>query len=191
MEILKVAAFSGSFQRESLNKKALKVALKIAQKYGAEVKEIDLAELNLPIYNQDVENPFPDSVKKLRDIAAWADVFLISSPEHNHSISAGLKNTIDWLSRKYEETIRGKAAIILGVSVGNSGTLRGQAHLRQILEALDMFIVFQPEVIIANGTQKFDADGNMTDEKSLAALDALIKKTFDQYIKIKTTNDVI
>lgn len=191
METLKVLAFSGSLQKESLNKKALKVASKIAQKYGAEVKEIDLAELNLPVYNQDIENPFPDSVKKLRDAAAWADVFIISSPEHNHSISAGLKNAIDWLSRKYEETIKGKAVVILGVSIGNSGTLRGQAHLRQILEALDMFIVSQPEVLITNGSQKFDTEGNITDEKLLAALDALIKKTFNQYTKIKTTNDVI
>jgi chromate reductase len=185
METLKVLAFSGSLQKDSLNKKALKVAVKIAREYGMEVKEADLAEINLPVYNQDVENPFPNSVKSFRDMAAWADVFIISSPEHNHSLSAGLKNAIDWLSRKYDETLRGKAAVILGVSVGNSGTLRSQAHLRQILEALDIFIVSQPEVFITNGLQKFDAEGNLTDEKSFTTLEALIKKTFDQYIKIK------
>ncbi len=185
MEALKALAFSGSLKKDSFNKKALKVAVETAKKYGAEVKEVDLAELNLPIYNQDLENPFPEQVKILRNMAEWADVFIISSPEHNHSISAGLKNAIDWLSRKHDETIKGKGAVILGVSTGNSGTLRGQAHLRQILEALDMFIVPQPEVLITNGAQKFDDKGNLTDEKSIAIIDALVKKTFDQFTKIK------
>lgn len=185
MTKFKVLGICGSLRKDSLNRKALKNALDMAQKLGAEVKEVDLAQINLPVYNQDFEDPFPGPAKELRDAAAWADVFIIASPEHNHSISAALKNAIDWLSRKYEETIKEKAAIIFGVSTGGYGTVRGQVHLRQILEALDMFIVPQPEILISNGLQKFDPEGNFTDEKSIALLETVIKKTFDRYSEIK------
>jgi hypothetical protein len=66
------------------------------------------------------------------------DGFLISSPEYNSSISAVLKNAIDWVSRPVPGepplvAFRGKVARLMSASPGGLGGLRGLVHLRSIL----------------------------------------------------------
>jgi hypothetical protein len=41
---------------------------------------------------------------------------------------------------------------------------RGQYHLRQVFVFLNVFPVNQPEVMIGNAAQRFDAEGKLTDE---------------------------
>jgi chromate reductase len=50
----------------------------------------------------------------------------------------------------------------MGASIGAIGTARAQYHLRQMMVFLNMFPVNQPEVMIANASDRFDADGNLT-----------------------------
>ena len=52
----------------------------------------------------------------------------------------------------------------MGASIGTIGTARAQYHLRQVFVFLNMFPINQPEVMIGNATDRFDAEGNMTDE---------------------------
>ena len=52
----------------------------------------------------------------------------------------------------------------MGASVGAIGTARAQYHLRQVMVFLNMFPVNQPEVMIGNAHERFDAEGNLTDE---------------------------
>jgi chromate reductase len=54
----------------------------------------------------------------------------------------------------------------MGATVGNLGTARAQYHLRQIFVTLNMFPINQPEVMIGNAAERFDAQGNLTDEKT-------------------------
>ena len=54
----------------------------------------------------------------------------------------------------------------MGASVGNTGTARAQYHLRQIFVFLNIFPINQPEVMIGNAAERFDAQGNLTDEKT-------------------------
>jgi chromate reductase len=63
------------------------------------------------------------------------------------------------------------------------GTARAQYHLRQCFVFLDMPAVNQPEVLIAAAGQKFDAQGELTDQvakdligKLLTALCDLAKR---------------
>jgi len=76
-----------------------------------------------------------------------------------------LKNAIDWGSRPYgQSSWHGKPAAVMGASPGALGTARSQYHLRQVFVALDVKDMNQPELMIANAGQKFDANGNLTDE---------------------------
>ena len=76
-----------------------------------------------------------------------------------------LKNAIDWASRPYGDSAwNGKPAAIMGASIGAIGTARAQYHLRQMMVFLNMFPVNQPEVMIGNASERFDADGNLTDD---------------------------
>lgn len=182
---IKVVGFSGSLRRDSYNRKLLQVAKKFAREYNAEVKEADLKELNLPIYDQDIEDEsFPKSVLKLKKMAEEADVLLIASPEYNRSVSGALKNAIDWLSRG-QNSLDGKIAAIFGVSDGMFGTVRGQLHLRQILAALNVFILPQPEVYVRFGAKAFDEKGNLVDEKTYERLKSLVFKTIDFAKKVR------
>jgi chromate reductase len=52
----------------------------------------------------------------------------------------------------------------MGASIGTIGTARAQYHLRQICVFLNVFPVNQPEVMIGNAAQRFDAEGNLADE---------------------------
>ena len=51
----------------------------------------------------------------------------------------------------------------LGASVGMMGTARAQYHLRQIFVSLNMYPLNQPEVMIANASERFDTEGNLVD----------------------------
>jgi chromate reductase len=52
----------------------------------------------------------------------------------------------------------------MGASPGMLGTARAQYHLRQIFVGLNVFPINQPEVMIGNAAEKFDPEGELTDE---------------------------
>lgn len=165
-------------RKDSTNLKALKVALKIAAGFGAEVKEAGLKEI--PLYNQDVfDAGLPAAVRKLFKMAKEADIIFFASPEYNYSVSGVLKNAIDWLSRG-TAPLKGKRAVIFGASAGRFGTVRGQNHLRQILTAsgVEMKVLAQPQVLVAASYDAFNAKGEFKDKETTEILADLIQKTF-------------
>ena len=105
-----------------------------------------------------------------------ADAILFATPEYNHSFPGVLKNIIDWASRPFGESAwAGKPVAVIGCSSGVAGTARAQAHLRQVFVTLDMPALNQPQVLIANAAQKFDAEGNLTDEATKALIRQLLQ----------------
>ncbi|MHC4108081.1 MAG: NADPH-dependent FMN reductase, partial [Planctomycetota bacterium] len=119
----KILAFSGSLRTGSYNQMLVRIAAAGARGAGAEVAELDLRELPLPVYDADLEarDGLPDNAKRLKDLMKAHGGFLIASPENNSSVSAALKNTIDWASRPEpgEPTLvcfRDKTAAIMSAS---------------------------------------------------------------------------
>ena len=185
---IKVVAISGSLRLDSYNRKALRVAERFASEVGASVEEVDLKKLNLPLYDGDIETiGLPESVQKLKSVVESADVLLIASPEYNHSISGALKNAIDWLSRG-KNSLNGKTAAIFGASTGLFGTIRGQTHLRQILAALNVTMVSQPQVFIRLTNEAFNIDGTLQDVKLHNQLKELINRTINLSTALKNSN---
>ncbi len=182
---LKVLGISGSLRNDSFNRKLLQIAKKIASDLGAEVSEADLKELNLPIYDGDIEaQGLPESVKKFKAAVEANDVLLIASPEYNYSISGALKNALDWASRG-GNSFDGKWAVIFGASSGSFGTLRGQFQLRQIFYDLNVLVLPQPQVFIKFAGEAFNPDGSFKDPKTYETLKTLIQKTFGMVQKLK------
>lgn len=185
MPKIKVLAISGSLRKNSYNRKALQIAKTIAADLGADVAEADLKELDVPIYDGDIEaQGFPESVVKLRELAKDVGILMIASPEYNYSIPAGLKNALDWLSRQ-GNVLDGKVAIIFGASSGQFGTVRMQIDLRKVLADLNVFILPQPQVHISNAATAFNSDGSLKDEKLQERLKNLIKESLEFAQKIK------
>jgi chromate reductase, NAD(P)H dehydrogenase (quinone) len=175
----KILAFSGSTREDSLNKKLLKEACKIAQQQGAVVKVVDLRDYSLPFYNGDLEisNGMPENGKKLRRLMIESDALLIASPEYNASISGVLKNVIDWASRSEDgkpskEAFKGKKIGLLSISPGQGGGARGLEHLRAILNNVGAEVL-KDQVAVPNAYEAFNSDGSL---KNPALQDKLKKE---------------
>ena len=168
---VKILAFAGSARRESFNKKLVRVAAEEARQAGAEVTVLDLADLPLPIFDQDLEaaEGLPENARKLKALMIEHDGFLISSPEYNSSVTGLLKNAIDWASRREEgekplAAFSGKAVALMSASPGRLGGLRGLVHVRAILGNLGM-LVLPRQVAVGGAHEAFDEDGSLVDER--------------------------
>ena len=159
---MNVIGISGSLRKGSFNT----AALRAAQGLAPEGMTIERAEIgDLPLYNNDVRAAgFPPPAERLRAQIAAADAVLLVTPEYNYSISGVLKNAIDWASRPPSQPFEAKPVAIMGASPGLFGSARAQYHLRQMLIFLNAMPVNRPEVMIGQAQNKFDADGNLTDE---------------------------
>jgi chromate reductase len=159
---VRILGIAGSLRRASYNRAALRAATQLVPQ-GA---TIDIFEIDgLPGFSEDEEQNPPAKVTELKSRIREADAVLFVTPEYNYSIPGVLKNAIDWASRPYGDSAwNGKPAAIMGASVGTIGTARAQYHLRQVMVFLNMFPVNQPEVMIGNASERFDKEGNLTDE---------------------------
>ena len=149
----------GSLRKSSLNR-ALLDAVRETLPAHARMSMVD--DLNLPIFNNDLEDP--PAVVQLKAAIARADGVVFAVPEYNYSIPGGLKNAIDWVSRPPQHSpMRGKPIGMVGAATGMSGTIRAQTHLRQMLLFSDSPCLSQPEVLIPRAHERFDAQGRLTD----------------------------
>jgi len=170
----KILAFAGSTRKDSFNKQLIKVAIRGAEAAGASVTYLDLRELALPLYDGDDEdaNGLPAGALRLKELMKSHDGFLIASPEYNSSISAVLKNAIDWASRpapneRTLEPFDGKVAALVSASPGALGGLRGLAAVRSILGNIQV-LVLPDQFALSKAHDAFNADGSMKDAKQQA-----------------------
>jgi NAD(P)H-dependent FMN reductase len=167
----RILAFAGSTRTESYNKRLIRIAANGAREAGAEINVIDLRDFPLPLFDEDLEREqgTPEAAKRLKGLMVEHDAFLISSPEYNSSISAVLKNAIDWVSRPVPGespliAFRGKAVTIMSASPSALGGLRGLVHLRSILANIGV-IVLPDQVTVPRAFEAFLEDGTLKDPK--------------------------
>jgi len=181
MKQIEILGIVGSLRKDSYNRSALKAA----QELAPDGTVLNLIELQgIPPFDQDNEMAPPAAVLEFKRRILAADAILFATPEYNYSLSGVLKNAIDWASRPYGASAwLGKPAALMGASVGSLGTARAQYHLRQILVTLNMPVVNQPEVMIADAAQWFDQDGRLTNEMSRQFIQKLLGELV-QLVKI-------
>ena len=166
-----ILALAGSLRRASTNRGLVRAAIDVAPA-GITVTTFELRPV--PFYDGDLEEAgAPQSVVDLKAAIAAADGVLLCSPEHNASVPALLKNAIDWASRP-QGVIQGKPVALAGSTPGGFGTVRGQIAWRQTLANLAVPVLPAPSLLVSGAGDKFDADGNLTDERARADLAALL-----------------
>lgn len=170
---IRILGIAGSLRRNSYNR----AALRAAQQLAPEDILLDVFELDgIPVFSEDDEKHPPAKVVEFKKRIREADAILFVTPEYNYSIPGVLKNAIDWASRPYGDSAwTHKPAAIMGASPGRLGTARAQYHLRQVFVFLNIYPVNQPEVMIGNAGQSFDADGNLTDETTKKLIRQLLE----------------
>ena len=133
------------------------------------------AELKVRRKYADEKNPTPKVTDFKQKIRAAHAIFF-STAEYNYGLPGVLKNAIDCASRPYGDSAwSGKPVAIMSAAMGTAGGLRAQYHLRQSFVFLNMDAVAQPEVAISNTPQRFDEQGNLTDETSKKLIGQLLQ----------------
>lgn len=175
----RILAFAGSTRSQSWNKKLIRVAADSARRAGMEVTLLDLRDHAMPLYDGDLETEsgMPEAARALKRLMLAHDGFLIACPEYNSSISAVLKNAIDWVSRPLKDdpssAFRGKVVSLLAASPGNLGGIRGLFTVRQILTVLGC-IVLPTQFGLARANEAFDEHGVLRDPAAQKMVDAVI-----------------
>ncbi|WP_265273949.1 NADPH-dependent FMN reductase [Nostoc sp. KVJ3] len=175
----KILAFAGSTRIDSYNKKLVKIAADGAKAAGAEVTYIDLRDLPLPLFDEDLEaqEGLPANARTFKDFLISHQGLLIASPEYNSSLTAVLKNAIDWASRPAPNeaplaAFAGKVASIMSASPGALGGLRGLVHLRSILGNIKV-LVLPDQIAVPKAYEAFNADGTLKDPKQKESIEKL------------------
>lgn len=170
----KLGIIVGSNRRESINRR---LAQALARLGGGTFEARFIRIDDLPLYNQDREQPLPAAVARFKAEVEASDALLFVTPEHSRSLPALLKNAIDWGARPWgKSSWPGKPAAIIGTSGGVISTAIVQQHLRAVLGDLGLHVVggeayiqFKPELI--------DAESRVTDE----AVRGFLKAFIDQF----------
>lgn len=175
----KILAFAGSTRTDSYNKTLVKIAAAGATSAGADVTYIDLRDLPMPIFDEDLEaqDGAPATVTTFKELMMAHDGFLIASPEYNSSISAVLKNAIDWASRPAPgeaplACFADKVAVIMSASPGGFGGLRGLVPLRSLLGNIKV-LVLPDQIAIAKANDAFTPEGTLKDPRQQASVEGL------------------
>ena len=176
----RILAFGGSLRRDSYNQKLAAIAAQGAREAGAEVTLIALRDFPMPVYDGDLEEAsgMPEQAKRLKDLFRKHDGLIISAPEYNSSITAALKNAIDWVSRTESDdeppliAYTGKSAILCAASPGALGGLRGLVHVKAILGNIGV-TVLPNQVAVGKAYEAFATDGSLVDAKLAAKVKGL------------------
>ena len=157
---MKILGICGSLRQESWNRKLLVNTLDIADGKEVETAIFDLKDV--PMFNPDDEDSgTPLRVARLREAVEAADAVIIACPEHNGSMSAALKNAIEWLSRG-RNSIGGRVFYLMGTSPGRSGCARMHVHASYSLESEGGMVLHQPRVLLPQVETFMDGEGNIT-----------------------------
>ena len=184
---VRILGIAGSLRRDSYNRATLRAATELVPE-GASIEIFELD--GIPGFNEDEERNPPAKVAELKRLVREVDAILFVTPEYNYSVPGVLKNAIDWASRPYGDSAwSGKPAAIMGASVGTIATARAQYHLRQIMVFLNMFPINQPEVMIGKAQERFDAQGNLTDDATKEFIRQLLENLVEWTRRIGQTQE--
>ena len=155
-----VAVLVGSLRKASLNRKLAQALIAMAPPSLA-LKIVEIGDL--PLYNQDSEDPPPATWADFRKAIAGSDAVLFITPEYNRSVPSALKNAIDVGSRPYGKSAwAGKPGAVISASPGALGAFGANHHLRQSLVFLNVPAMQQPEAYIGGADKLFAEDGSIS-----------------------------
>ena len=139
MNMKKILFIIGSLRAKSFNRQMAEVAKEIIGNQ-ADVEELDYSRL--PWVNQDIEQPEPAEVARIRKAITEADALWIFTPEYNFSYPGHLKNLLDWLSRPVKPQDYETPTCINGkrVALSGAGGKMATAKCREKLSELLTFI---------------------------------------------------
>lgn len=164
---LKIKVIAGSTRPGRFSDKAASWVLEELKVYGMDAELLDLAEYDLPFFNESVSPAFKQEPYKNKVVARFTqkiqegDAFIIVTPEYNHGTSGVLKNALDWV---YQEWNNKPVAF---VSYGTVGGARAVEQLR--LNAIELQMAPIREAVHIPGDRYFPVAFGQADAGELFA----------------------
>ncbi|MGB2520477.1 NAD(P)H-dependent oxidoreductase [Shewanella algae] len=166
MQQLRIKFISGSLRKGSFNTRLAHYAAAVAAELGLESEVLALNAFPMPLLNQDDEAEFgaPEAAVALKGKLLQSDCLVLVCPEYNGSITAALKNAIDWLSRPATQpagnVFAGKWVALMAASPGALGGLRGLTPVRELMFNLGA-LVLPEQLALAKAHEAFTEDGSL------------------------------
>ena len=160
---MNILGMCGSLRKGSYNRLLIDAAASLAR----EPVQVSFFECgDLPFFNEDIEAAGrPAAVDAMLTAIESADALLLATPEYNHSVSAPLKNALDWASRPaFKSVLVGKPCAIVSASMSPVGGVRAQAHLKAILTSTLSLLYPAPDCSLPMAQHAFDEAGKLADE---------------------------
>lgn len=185
---MKLVAIAGSFDKGSYNRMLVDF---MAKEYTdlADIEVLDVDQV--PLFDRDLDyKDFPQLVELNAKISA-ADGVILATPEHNHTTTVVMKSILEWLSSDVHP-FQDKAVMIVGASHLIQGTSRAQADLREILDApgVNAIPMTGNEFLMGNCQDKFDENGNISDEGTVKFLKGVLAK-FTEWVNMVNGTGVV
>jgi len=153
-----VAGVAGSRRDGSYTLKGVRRALAAAEAAGAETDLVDLGAVDLPLYHPDRSTADSGEAAALLERVRRADGVVVGSPVYHGSYSSTFRNFHDYCGfDEYEDTAVGILVVAGGGTIAST-----MDHMRITLRGVHADVV-PGQVGVRNASDKFDADGQVTD----------------------------
>ena len=147
----------GSLRERSYSRFLTLEAARLLVHFGADVKIFDPSGLPLP----DDAAPTHPKVQELRDLSAWSEGQVWTSPERHGAMTGVMKSQIDWipLSVGSVRPTQGRTLAVMQVS-GGSQSFNAVNQMRVLGRWMRM-VTIPNQSSVAKAFQEFDEEGRM------------------------------
>lgn len=175
-----VLVVTGSVRPNSANSKVVPVVVSILEEKGATATVADLAEINLPFYDDPLPTSAPEFAPTNEAVLAWtklvadADGVVLVTPEYNHTMSPVQLNAVDWIGKEWDD----KPVALVGYG-WRSGAGQAHATAREAL-AVNLKAKVGDDQANLFFMKDLNPDGSVADEAAVnqkvgAAIDELLE----------------
>jgi FMN reductase len=162
---LSILGVSGSLRDGSYSRLAVESTLEAAREQGAQTRLLDLSAVELPLFRPGAAPT--DGVRAVAEAVAWADAFLLATPDYHGSMSGAIKNFLDY----HWEEFAGK---LFGFICASHE--RGLTAMDQMRTAVRQCYGWSlPYGCSVHGEEDFDVSGALTNPRVAARLRMLAR----------------
>ncbi len=181
---VKILGVSGSMRADAHSTPALDIVLQAAREHGAETRVLDLRRTGLPMYNPDAKNE-TETIREATKAVAWADCFVLASPDYHGSMSGAMKNFLDY----YWTEFAGK--LFAYVCASHEKGLTAMDQMRTAIRQCYGWSL--PYGVAINGDTDFDQHSNLTNQEAARRLRMLARDitVYGTLIRTQFQNDLL
>lgn len=186
MSQTRILVLAGSLRSASITRRIAEAAAQTAP----EGVEVDIYEGlgDIPFYNEDIDvaGAVPAAAERLRDAVAAADAVLLVTPEYNGTLSAVLKNAIDWVSRPYAAgALKGKPVGVVSASISPNAARWAHGDAVKAAGVAGGVVVEAAHAYFGGIGERFAAAHPSEDAEAIAELGASVREL------VQATRDLV